>query len=694
MELKPRPSGVAAPALSRELSLFLIEFSIALQKYAMYPEVHPLLSGVAQGVQGRLATMLHDRPKLHIGVARQQVLVEGVATDPNHAVTRELAGRLHRHHLGAISFAQGLEVEEVTDVLRTLAKEADRTVRPLGLRPLDEIPTWRHVRLHPLSYDSLGLVHDRGASGTKEGGGRSSAAQVWVELARAVLAAEAADGETTETADPLVIARVMNARPRGEAYDKVIVGYLLQIAEELRGMGAGGAGLRHQVSQFVTALRPDTLGRLLEMDGEFEQRRKFVLDATGGMDPDAVLKIAQAGAGVSERQMSPALARLLGKLSIQAESGAGQRRVHADAALREQVQRLVSGWSAENPTPEEYASALERMAESTAARKGSVEGGEVPEPRRMVEMALETETLGPLVWQAVYRLIAQEELALLLDLLEVAPAGHAVAGQIWGQVATADRVSALLRQESVDFRLVDRLLQRVGLAASDVLLDTLASSEARGTRRGVLDRLVLLGPEIGRLVIPRLSDKRWFVVRNLLSVLEGLSQLPPGFSPAPYSLHADARVRRQAFKLRLKLPSERDAALAAALKDQDVTMLRLALPPALERCPASAVPLVAARVAERTLETDLRVLGIRVLGRSGAPEALDALLRLTLGGRTWYGGRKLALKSPELLATLTELATRWSEEARVEGVLSRARNSKDADVRNAATPAPPAGSAV
>ena len=197
---------------------------------------------------------------------------------------------------------------------------------------------------------------------------------------------------------------------------------------------------------------------------------------------------------------------------------------------------------------------------------------------------------------------------------------------------------------------------------------------SRSTRRGVLDRLVLLGPDIARILIPRLSDKRWYVVRNMLSVLEGLSPLPAGFSPAPYSLHADPRVRRQAFKLRLKIPNERDAALAAALKDQDVAMLRLALTPALERCPASAVPLVAARVADRTLETDLRVLGIRVLGRSGAPEALDALLRLTMGGRTWYGRRKLALKSPEMLATLTELAARWGEESRVEGVLSRARS--------------------
>src|SRR3989454_3561293 len=41
----------------------------------------------------------------------------------SHPVLRELAGRLHRHHLGAITFRRGVEQEEVADALRTLAIE-------------------------------------------------------------------------------------------------------------------------------------------------------------------------------------------------------------------------------------------------------------------------------------------------------------------------------------------------------------------------------------------------------------------------------------------------------------------------------------------------------------------------------------------------------------------------------------------
>src|SRR5439155_1075262 len=91
------PGGRAT--LSRDLADFLIELSIALHKHAMYPEGHPSLAPAAAAVTRRAAQLLEDRATVSLGVARNQLVIEGVATDPKHPVLRELAGRLHRHHL-------------------------------------------------------------------------------------------------------------------------------------------------------------------------------------------------------------------------------------------------------------------------------------------------------------------------------------------------------------------------------------------------------------------------------------------------------------------------------------------------------------------------------------------------------------------------------------------------------------------
>src|SRR5258708_20463535 len=104
----PEPGGSAGRAtLSRELSEFLIELSIALHRHAMYPEGHPSLEPAASGVIRRADLLFVDRPTIPLGVARSQLVIEGVATDPKHPALRELPGRLHRHPLSALTSPRG-----------------------------------------------------------------------------------------------------------------------------------------------------------------------------------------------------------------------------------------------------------------------------------------------------------------------------------------------------------------------------------------------------------------------------------------------------------------------------------------------------------------------------------------------------------------------------------------------------------
>ncbi len=145
-------------------------------------------------------------------------------------------------------------------------------------------------------------------------------------------------------------------------------------------------------------------------------------------------------------------------------------------------------------------------------------------------------------------------------------------------------------------------------------------------------------------------------------------------------------MRWQAIKLQVKLPLERDAALAAGLQDPDPRTLRLALglAVALQSCPDGAVPVLVGHTTDRALPTDLRVLAIRALGHARIPAALATLLRLTSAGRTLFGREKLPPKSPELLVALGALASGWRGDERARAVLARAAASSDGDIRAAA----------
>ena len=674
--------------LSRPLADFLIELSIALHKHAIYPEGHPSLGPAAAALAERASLLLDERPSLSLGVARNQLVIEGLATDSRHPVLRELAGRLHRHHLGAVTFRRGVDGSEVASVLRTLAVDAERSGQPLGLGSPARLREWSHVELHPLTYERLELADDQGARA--EGGAR--AAELWLGLARAALAAEASS-DTPPPTEPAVIAQAIDAHPGGDAaaYDQVIVGYLLQIAEELKVAGSAAAvALRRRTSRLIAALSPETLRRLIAMGGDFTQRRNFVYDATNSMAVDAVLEIVKAAADTSHQTISHALVRMFSKLAAHAEHGAEAVRPQADAALREQTQQLLEGWTLTDPNPGAYGAALARMSRSAPLFAARRDGRHPPEPERILAMALELELVDSQMLATADRVVAAGRLGALLDLLGKLPADNRAVAPVWGRIATPDVVRQLVEREPIDFRTVERLVPRVGVGAVAPLLEALAVAQSRGARRGLLAQLATLGPAVAPLVIARLDDPRWYVTRNLLALLDELPSLPADFSPARYTNHADARVRREAVKLQLRVPAERDRALVAALGDADSRTVRLALTRALERCPEAALPLLAARATDRTLTADLRVLALRALGTSPSRAALETLLRVCSAGRTLLGKAKLAPKSPELLVALAALATTWRSDARARAVLARAAAAADPEIRAATDPGRPA----
>ncbi len=730
----PRPSTAQRAALSRELSDFLIEFSIALHKHAMYPGGHPTLAPSSEGVARKLVSLLADRGTLSLGVARDQLVIEGVATDPRHPVLRDLAERLHQHHLGAVSFARGVVGSEIDEALKALAEDAGRMVEPLGLRAAAKIPTWPHVRLYPLTFDRLQLL-DAGppAEGGDDGKTDASpqglqAAQLWVGLARAALAAEgaapppppgseaagtgvaaapagaagappseaggeagpgAAAGATpveAAAAEPAVVAQAIESHERGTAYDQVIVGYMLQIADELKTSGGTGAvALKRRMSKLIGALDQGTLTRLLEMGGDLAQRRQFILDASQGMAVDAVVDLVRAASGTGA-PVSRSMLRMLTKLGHHAERGPLASRGIAESNLREQVAELVQGWGLSDPNPGGYAAALEKMAAVSPALVAPGEAQYTAEPGRVLAMACEAGATGDALTRAVDQLLLDNKVAEVLDVLEKAPRQSAATEAIAARVGAPAAVRVLLAAQPVDFPLLDRVLERIGVAAADPMLDALAESESRQVRRALIDRLIRIGPPLGPRLVPRLGDERWYVVRNLLYLAAELPAVPAGLNAAGFAQHEDFRVRREALRVLFKDAAVRIRAICTALSDADPRVQRLALAAAADGgCPEAAVPLVVT-IATGDGESELRVAAVRVLGAAGGRLALDALLRLTRMRRSLLGNVKRESDEPEFLAAISALGGHLGDR-RAREQLEQAAESRDPAIAQAAADA-------
>ena len=673
----PQPTApsreTASGALSRELADFLVELSIALHKYAIYPASHPLLVTSVEGVVRRLEGLLIDRSAISIGIARKQLVIEGVATDGSHPLLLELAQKLHRHHLGAIKIVQGISREELSDALATLSIEASRMPRPLGLDTEQYADRWPHFRIFPLTYDKLELLDEEDGEPGDDSVRAGRAAQLWVGLARAALAAEPT--ESPGALEPLAVAKAIDEHQREQAYDQVIVGYLLQIANELKTTdGAESAALQKRISKLVGGLQPETLKRLLEMGGDRKQRRRFILDAAQGMNVDAIVELVKAAADTEKQTISHSMVRLLSKLAQHADSQGEsvRRRIEADRSLREAVGKLMSEWTLDDPNPEAYRAVLESVSRGVLVAPHNVDVTEC-EPERLVQMGLEVGTLGAQVWRAVEQMTTAGHLASLLDMLDAAP-DRAVAEGVWRHLVKREMMRDLLDAERVDFTLVERLVRHAGPSAPRQLLDAIDATDDAKTRERLFDILAKLGgATAGELVVLRLDGARPALQRELLAFLGRLSAMPDGLDLSPFRSHSDAAVRREAVKLLLRHEHTRDETLMIALTDSDERTVYMALQAALERCPHGAVEVLRSRVERGELTSALRVLAIRVIATVRTPATLEWLKARVLTYTKWLRKPKLQPATPEVVAALAAIKAGWSNDANAASVLALAK---------------------
>jgi hypothetical protein len=170
----------------------------------------------------------------------------------------------------------------------------------------------------------------------------------------------------------------------------------------------------------------------------------------------------------------------------------------------------------------------------------------------------------------------------------------------------------------------------------------------------------------------------------MLSLLEGMDELPKGFSAMPYASHADARVRRQAVRVLCVQEAERDQGVLMALRDRDDQIVRLGLGRAMDRCPAGALEVIRERLAAHDLDAELELLAIRVVASVDDPAAVDCLLEYVVKSRGWFRGSLLTKGSPRALVALAGLSSRWASDPRVASVLQRAARHPDPAVRAAA----------
>jgi HEAT repeat protein len=667
--------------LSRELSAFLVQLSVGLHKYGTYPKGHPIIQNAAGAVFTALQALLKTRDALVLGVARDQLLVEGSATDPGTVVHRDLAQRLHRHQVAGIRFQREIAPEELVEFLQVVSTEANRQEMPFGLRSKEEIDRWRHIEVVPATFEHL-HIGEGGAEDADDG----RITQLWLGLASAALRKGRAGDVVSQ--DPAEIAKAIDGRADDPAYDAIVVGYLEELGRELRVReGESLVQLQSRVTQLLSSLDPRTVTRLLNVGGGLGARQELVSNFASSLPVGAVLDLVQAAAAAQQQNISHSLLRMLTKLAEHAGQEQTTVSSRADETFRAVVRDLLRGWTLADPNPENYTLVLDRLSLPAAVEvEVPVDDEHLTESPRIVRMAVELDVMSEAVVRALGVMVREGRLEEVVQVLDGAPEGSEAVPALWSSLAGPELLGVILEHGDAHIDAVDRILQRSGASAIGPMLDALAQTESRSIRHRLLAALSAVGPLAGPPAVARLHGAEWFVQRNLLIVLGALDEWPPDFDPGEYATADDPRVRREAVKLMLagtQRPELRADGLMRSLADPDDSIMRLGLAAALESCPGAAERLVAQQLDHADVE--VRVLAIRVLGTLRSRRARELLVQRALARRRWWSWRhRLNPPTPETVAAVRGLLATWARHPDAKLVLDLATRSNSPDLRNAA----------
>ena len=239
-------------------------------------------------------------------------------------------------------------------------------------------------------------------------------------------------------------------------------------------------------------------------------------------------------------------------------------------------------------------------------------------------------------------------------------------GELLSPPAITALVDAMRALGPADPRLAaSRRLLALGAAVSlDTLLDLLAAEESALVRRSLVDVVSSVAADHVAAVGRRVTDPRWYVVRNAVAILGGAKSA----ATIPFLdrtlRHADARVRRESIRALAGVRDERvEQLLLGALADPDAGNVQLALRSLGRIGSGESVARLAeiargegeGEVSRLTAVREDAVGALEAIGSPGALEALEALAR----SRRGRAGAEIAGRAA---AALDRLASGTTEE--------------------------------
>jgi len=220
--------------------------------------------------------------------------------------------------------------------------------------------------------------------------------------------------------------------------------------------------------------------------------------------------------------------------------------------------------------------------------------------------------------------------------------------QITGGAMTTFLLDRIEERSAKNEALLDRLCSTIGQSLAYPLIQRLCVAESLHARKTIAMALANSGEAAIPAILPMLKDERWYVVRNMVTILGEIGSTETVGALQMTARHPEPKVRKEVIKAFLKIKSPAvENTLISLIADEDGDVVRQAIYSlGAIRSKTAVRPLLdIVTAADAFLKNlTLKKQALVALGRIGERQATAALVDL-IGTRGWLApGRWQELK--------------------------------------------------
>lgn len=650
---------------ARLLSDAVIEINISRRNVGLYPPGHVRITSAIDRAFDFLTKLFEMRPNIFLGVTKDSLVIDDKMLDSRNPVFKECARSFHVLGIAGITFQAGVEKDELVKLHEMMTMPDPPVGKVFTDAALDR--GIHHLKLNPIDYSSFKFMEDELRDGGK-GDGKGSKKDIWEDYVYGLLHGNLAVGDASGIllkAPPKELAeyieKVVDDDPSLDktAYDRVVATYMSTKGD----MELSPNGLQKLVGimdNLSDEKKEQFLGRAMDQAGRDINQVENVLKDMTSNDLDNVTRFFTDHASKippSFKSVIDKFSELKGEKDFAFDITAGKSSVVHDIELDDEMASLFDDDHYKTFVSDEFQSQLDKLM---SVKVKAVDMGIRELVTDVKDDVIDRVTSDIMLEVMDLKDIDTEEFMKLLTTLAkmagdfvdtgrfeealniyTAIRSHSFTGKF--NQAAGGTVEYFFKSESFVSRILTavriwgranrepsvRILRAFSEQVIPPLLDTLSEEESASNRKFLLTVLMEMGISIIPGVIAKLSDERWYVVRNMLILMRKCGNPEHEKTIRKFAKHRDRRVWSEALRAMFAFKSKHALPHLKVMLGSDEPQDREV---ALKIATAYRVSEIAPILIEMLSKKDMLGSGafdkmsvVKSLGEIGSPEALPHL---------------------------------------------------------------------